>query len=66
MTDQSDAGNPTAGLSARREARDAPWPLLLSGVWGSVPATGIFSLPFHDWCPIRVYSPSPSAIGARY
>eukprot|EP00976_Prorocentrum_cordatum_P054007 1089321-Prorocentrum_minimum.AAC.1 len=31
-----------------------------------VPATGIFSLPLCDWCPIRVYSLSPCAIGARY
>eukprot|EP00959_Pyramimonas_sp_CCMP1952_P191107 3996228-Pyramimonas_sp.AAC.1 len=27
---------------------------------------GIFSLPFCDWCPPRVYSLSLSAIGARY
>eukprot|EP00976_Prorocentrum_cordatum_P079101 1183407-Prorocentrum_minimum.AAC.3 len=26
---------------------------------------GIFSLPFRDWCPLWVYSLSPSAIGAR-
>eukprot|EP00959_Pyramimonas_sp_CCMP1952_P442857 9270682-Pyramimonas_sp.AAC.2 len=26
----------------------------------------IFSLPFRDWCPLWVYSLSPSAIGARY
>eukprot|EP00976_Prorocentrum_cordatum_P092595 1189018-Prorocentrum_minimum.AAC.1 len=26
----------------------------------------MFSSPFCDWCPIRVYSLSPSAIGARY
>eukprot|EP00959_Pyramimonas_sp_CCMP1952_P328753 6882976-Pyramimonas_sp.AAC.1 len=31
-----------------------------------VPATGIFSLPFCDRCPIRVYSLSPSAIDAHY
>eukprot|EP00976_Prorocentrum_cordatum_P115024 1195940-Prorocentrum_minimum.AAC.3 len=30
------------------------------------PRTGIFSLPFRDWCPLRAYSLSPSAIGARY
>eukprot|EP00976_Prorocentrum_cordatum_P087698 1187011-Prorocentrum_minimum.AAC.12 len=27
---------------------------------------GMFSLPFHDWCPLWVCSLSPSAIGARY
>eukprot|EP00976_Prorocentrum_cordatum_P112496 1195540-Prorocentrum_minimum.AAC.3 len=27
---------------------------------------GIFSLPFCDWCPLWVYSLSPSAIGAHY
>eukprot|EP00959_Pyramimonas_sp_CCMP1952_P342411 7173879-Pyramimonas_sp.AAC.2 len=27
--------------------------------------TGIFSLPCCDWCPLRVYSLSPVAIGAR-
>eukprot|EP00959_Pyramimonas_sp_CCMP1952_P201678 4217537-Pyramimonas_sp.AAC.2 len=26
----------------------------------------IFSLPFCDWCPLRVYALSPSVIGARY
>eukprot|EP00976_Prorocentrum_cordatum_P065348 1177869-Prorocentrum_minimum.AAC.3 len=26
----------------------------------------IFSLPFRDWCPLRAYSLSPSASGARY
>eukprot|EP00959_Pyramimonas_sp_CCMP1952_P062835 1314001-Pyramimonas_sp.AAC.1 len=31
-----------------------------------VSATGIFSLPFCDWCLLRVHSLSPSAIGARY
>eukprot|EP00976_Prorocentrum_cordatum_P020684 420158-Prorocentrum_minimum.AAC.1 len=30
-----------------------------------VPDTGIFSLPLRDWCPLRVYSLSPSAPGAR-
>ena len=29
-------------------------------------ASHIFSLPFRDWCPLRVYSLSPSAIGACY
>eukprot|EP00976_Prorocentrum_cordatum_P062535 1176754-Prorocentrum_minimum.AAC.5 len=28
--------------------------------------TPMFSLPFCDWCPLQVYSFSPSAIGARY
>eukprot|EP00959_Pyramimonas_sp_CCMP1952_P092634 1938515-Pyramimonas_sp.AAC.1 len=27
---------------------------------------GIFSLPFCDWCSLRVYSLFPSVIGARY
>eukprot|EP00959_Pyramimonas_sp_CCMP1952_P436350 9137317-Pyramimonas_sp.AAC.1 len=31
-----------------------------------VPATGIFYLPFRDWCPLWVCSISPSTIGARY
>eukprot|EP00976_Prorocentrum_cordatum_P093105 1189234-Prorocentrum_minimum.AAC.2 len=31
-----------------------------------VPATGIFSLPLRDWCPLRVDSLSPCAIGACY
>eukprot|EP00959_Pyramimonas_sp_CCMP1952_P172472 3603490-Pyramimonas_sp.AAC.1 len=31
-----------------------------------VPATGIFTLSCCDWCPLRVYSLSPAAIGARY
>eukprot|EP00976_Prorocentrum_cordatum_P075989 1182119-Prorocentrum_minimum.AAC.1 len=26
----------------------------------------IFLFPFHDWCPLRVYSYYPSVIGARY
>eukprot|EP00976_Prorocentrum_cordatum_P073151 1180980-Prorocentrum_minimum.AAC.2 len=26
----------------------------------------VFPLPFCDWCPLRVCSLSPSAIGARY
>eukprot|EP00976_Prorocentrum_cordatum_P016508 332037-Prorocentrum_minimum.AAC.1 len=26
----------------------------------------IFSLSFHDWCPLGLYSLSPSAIGARF
>eukprot|EP00976_Prorocentrum_cordatum_P059381 1175467-Prorocentrum_minimum.AAC.2 len=26
---------------------------------------GLFSLPFRDWCPLRVYSLFPSTIGAR-
>eukprot|EP00959_Pyramimonas_sp_CCMP1952_P267949 5602163-Pyramimonas_sp.AAC.1 len=29
-------------------------------------ASGIFSLPSCNWCPLQVYSLSPSAIGARY
>eukprot|EP00976_Prorocentrum_cordatum_P086036 1186347-Prorocentrum_minimum.AAC.5 len=39
---------------------------ILSPLLRWVPATGIFSLPFCDGCPLRVYSLSPSAIGARY
>eukprot|EP00976_Prorocentrum_cordatum_P090371 1188093-Prorocentrum_minimum.AAC.1 len=31
-----------------------------------VPATGIFSLPFRDWCPLWVYFLPPFAIGACY
>eukprot|EP00959_Pyramimonas_sp_CCMP1952_P469062 9494305-Pyramimonas_sp.AAC.2 len=31
-----------------------------------IPAMGIFSLPFCDWCPLWVYSRSPSMIGAHY
>eukprot|EP00976_Prorocentrum_cordatum_P056868 1147241-Prorocentrum_minimum.AAC.2 len=29
-------------------------------------AKRIFTLPFRDWCPLRAYSLSPSANGARY
>eukprot|EP00959_Pyramimonas_sp_CCMP1952_P158021 3304141-Pyramimonas_sp.AAC.1 len=32
----------------------------------NLPATGIFSLPFCDGCPLRAYSLFPSAMGARY
>eukprot|EP00959_Pyramimonas_sp_CCMP1952_P130837 2735812-Pyramimonas_sp.AAC.1 len=37
---------------------------ILSPLPRLVPAAGIFSLPFCDWCPLRVFSLSPSAIGA--
>eukprot|EP00959_Pyramimonas_sp_CCMP1952_P079282 1656868-Pyramimonas_sp.AAC.1 len=36
---------------------------ILSPLPRLVPATRTFSLPFRDWCPLRVRSPSPSAIG---
>eukprot|EP00976_Prorocentrum_cordatum_P017821 359266-Prorocentrum_minimum.AAC.1 len=42
---------------------------MLSGIVGQVrlvPAMGMFSPPFCDWCPLWVYSLPPSAIGARY
>eukprot|EP00959_Pyramimonas_sp_CCMP1952_P234483 4899288-Pyramimonas_sp.AAC.2 len=39
---------------------------ILSPLPRLVPATGIFSLPFRDQCPRRVYSLSHSVIGARY
>eukprot|EP00976_Prorocentrum_cordatum_P095170 1190077-Prorocentrum_minimum.AAC.1 len=39
---------------------------MLSPLPRLVPATGIFALPFRNWCPLRVYSLSSSVIGARY
>eukprot|EP00976_Prorocentrum_cordatum_P104416 1193882-Prorocentrum_minimum.AAC.1 len=41
-------------------------PDILSPLLRLAPATGMFSLPFRDWFPLRVRSLSPSAIGARY
>eukprot|EP00959_Pyramimonas_sp_CCMP1952_P366624 7678366-Pyramimonas_sp.AAC.1 len=38
----------------------------IQGGKGGAAATAAFSFPFRDWCPLRVYSLSPSAIGARY
>eukprot|EP00976_Prorocentrum_cordatum_P101855 1192816-Prorocentrum_minimum.AAC.2 len=48
------------------KAIGARYGYILSPLLRLVPATGIFSLPFYDWCPLRVYSLSPSVIGARY
>eukprot|EP00976_Prorocentrum_cordatum_P054366 1096896-Prorocentrum_minimum.AAC.3 len=50
--------NQAAASSMKRANILSPLPRL-------VPAKGMFSLPFHDWCPLRVCSLSPSAIGAR-
>eukprot|EP00959_Pyramimonas_sp_CCMP1952_P459419 9478231-Pyramimonas_sp.AAC.1 len=33
---------------------------------GGADVVGTFSLPFCDWCQLRVYSLSPSAMGANY
>ena len=45
--------------SAKRSEPPGRWDIL-SPLPRLVPARGIFSLPFHDWCPLRVYSPSLS------
>eukprot|EP00959_Pyramimonas_sp_CCMP1952_P077436 1618629-Pyramimonas_sp.AAC.1 len=64
---QEEKRDPPAPLSAPRTG----WPSAGSrrGVaaarWESV-KKGVVTLPFCDWCPLRVYSLSPSAIGARY
>eukprot|EP00976_Prorocentrum_cordatum_P029709 604961-Prorocentrum_minimum.AAC.1 len=52
---------------ARHRERFAERPSdILSPLLRLVPATGIFSLSFCDWCLLWVYSLFPSAIGACY
>eukprot|EP00959_Pyramimonas_sp_CCMP1952_P241832 5054564-Pyramimonas_sp.AAC.1 len=48
------------------QSLSARYGYILSPLLRLVPAAGIFSLPSCDWCPLRVYSLSPSATGARY
>eukprot|EP00976_Prorocentrum_cordatum_P077885 1182866-Prorocentrum_minimum.AAC.2 len=55
-------GFATAGcLKVTKVPGCLPWSLTVL-----VPAVGLFSLPFCDWCPLWVHSLSPSAVGARY
>eukprot|EP00959_Pyramimonas_sp_CCMP1952_P366779 7681849-Pyramimonas_sp.AAC.1 len=61
-----EANNNRLVYSLSPTAIGARYGYILSPLLQLVPATGIFSLPYCNWCPLRVYSLSPSAIGARH
>eukprot|EP00959_Pyramimonas_sp_CCMP1952_P033702 707904-Pyramimonas_sp.AAC.1 len=54
------------GLLVRRRRSGSAWRRSTRACGRRRSATGIFSLPSRDWCPPRVYSLSPRAIGARF
>eukprot|EP00959_Pyramimonas_sp_CCMP1952_P327712 6860956-Pyramimonas_sp.AAC.1 len=54
---------PSDHSSALRGACGWGYEYILSPLLRLVPVTSIFTLPFRDWCPLRVYSLSPSSIG---